>query len=77
MTPLTGIQVIHNGVHGAFRPRAIQLFAIVQILGRRDLRNKLGLIEASIFLSTVGVTVIDLLWRESLIVVERLGSWLG
>lgn len=78
VSPLAGIQAIHNRVDSAYGERTVQLAAIVLIVGRSVLRNKLNRIEASMSLGAGKITVIDLLCGESLIVIEigGLGSWL-
>lgn len=79
ISPLAGVQAVHDRVDSAHGPGTIQLAAKVLIVGRSVLRDKLDWIEASVFLSAVDIAVIDLLRGESLIVVEvgGLSSWLG
>ncbi len=61
VTPLAGFQAIHDREDSAGGPATIQLAAKVLIVRRSVLRDKLGLIEASIALSARDVAVIDLL----------------
>lgn len=79
VSPLAGIQMIHDRVDSAHGVSAVQLAAKVLIVGRSVLRNKLDLVEASMILSADDVALIDLLGGGSLVVVDidGLGSWLG
>lgn len=61
VSPLAGIQVIHDRVDSAHSPGTIQLAAKVLIVGRSVLGDKQGLIEASMTLSAGKVAVTDLL----------------
>ena len=61
VSPLAGIQAIHDRVDSAHSPGTIQLTAKVLIVGRSVLRDKLNLIEASMALKAGDVAVIDLL----------------
>ena len=73
ISPLAWAQAIHDRVDGAYGVGTIQLAAPDFIVGRRVLRDKLGLVHAG------DVTLIDLLRGGSRIVVEigGLSSWLG
>ena len=68
VSPLAGIQMIHDRIDSAHGVSTVQLAAEVLIVGIGILRDELELIEASMTLS-----------GESLIVTEisRLSSWLG
>ena len=70
--------MIHNCIDSAHGPGTIQFAAIVLIVRRSVLRDKLDLIEAPMTLNAGKVAIIDLLGGEPLIVIETsgLGSWL-
>ena len=61
ISPLAGIQAVHDCVDSAHGPGTIQLAAKVLVVGRSVLRDELDRIEASVILSAVNVTFIDLL----------------
>ena len=79
VSPLAGVQAIHDCVDSAHGPCTIQLAAKVFVVRRSCLGDKLDRTEASMILSTENVTVTNLRCGESGVVVEigGLGSWLG
>lgn len=79
VSPLAGIQAIHDCADSADSPASIKLTAILLIVGRSVLRDKLDLAEAFMILCNVSVTVAELLRGKFMIVTGDggLGSKLG